>query len=172
MVNNYVTAQTGEAFSTDPVVSLFTYLSDNWDQDTGYNPPASNLIKFDSKFGLATGFYNYVIVERMPSKDTDLTLGRARKRIFDYFRVQVFCQGKSAINNRWNMEMHIRSIIDANPTALRTSGIDEMGITAFTTIVTENSGDADVTNRIPSTKGNWISRSRATCEMIYDLVAT
>lgn len=168
--SNYLDAQLGTVLTQDPVVSIFTYLKNNWGQSTGYSPPAVGTIKFDSKFGLVTGFLNYVIVERMPCVEEDQTLGRGRKRIHDNMRIQIFCQGSSAINNRWLMEMHIRSILDANPIALRTNGIDEIGISGFVPIYTGQS-DNEITNRTPATKGMWIARSRATLEVIYDLFA-
>lgn len=171
MTRNYIDAQLGAILSTDPVVTLFNYLKTNWTQATGYAPPDVTKIKFDSKFGLKTGFYNYVIVERMPTKEVDLTLGRVYKRIYDNMRMQIFCQSKSAINDRWNTEMHIRSIIDANPIALRSSGIDEVSISAFEPIITDYQGDTDITKRVPATAGMWISRSKASVQLIYDLVA-
>lgn len=171
MVFNYNVAQLGGPFTQDPVVSLFTYLKNNWTQATGYSPPAASAIKFDSKFGLVTGFNNYVIVERMPATEEDQTVGKTRKRVYDNMIIQIYCQGSSAINNRWLMEMHIRSIIDANPTALRTNGIDEIGITTFQPILTDYEKDSDITDRAPANKGLWISRSRAKVELIYDLYA-
>jgi|SRR6185312_3688826 len=173
MVVNFKDAQLGTVLTTDPAVALHTYLSANWTQNTGYTVPAANTIKFDTKFGLHTGFMNYIIVENISTNETEQTLGRQRMRIYDNKRIQIYCQGSTAKTTKWNIENHIRSIINANPTAMQaTYGIDLLTITSFQEIYTEPVDDDSRTDRAPATKGNWVSRSRALVTMIYDLYSS
>jgi len=173
MTVNWKDAQLGTILTTDPAVALWTYIKNNWSQSTGYTVPAVVDIKFDTKFGLHTGFMNYVIVENINTSENDQILGRGRMRITDNKRIQIWCQGSSAKNTKWNIENHIRSIINANPTAMQaTYGIDLIRITSFQEIYTEPVDDDSRNDRAPATKGQWISRSRALCTMIYDLYSS
>lgn len=170
MVDKLLNAQLGAVFPTDPAVALWTYVKAQWTTVTGYSPPAVSLIKFDTKFGSQKGFYNYFIVENMPQDVKPQTIGGARYRYNDVKRVQILCVGPSAKNNKWLMEQHIDSIINANPRGMITTyGIDEIQLTSFTDVVGES--DTQITGMMPN-KADQVARSRALVYLIYDKYAT
>ena len=170
MVEKLLNARLAAVFTTDPAVGLWTYVKAHWTDVTGYSPPVVGLIKFDTKFGSAKGFYNYFIVENMPQDVKPQTLGGARYRYNDVKRVQILCVGTSAKNNKWLMEQHIDSIINGNPTGMQTTyGIDEFLLTSFTDIVGES--DVQITGLMPN-KADQVARSRALVNLMYDKYAT
>lgn len=170
MVDKLLNAQLAAVFSVDPAVALWTYVKAQWTTVTGYSPPVVGLIKFDTKFGSQKGYFNYFIVENMPQAIKPQTLGGARYRYNDVKRVQILCVGPSAKNNKWLMEQHIDSIINANARGMQTTyGMDEIQLTSFTDVVGET--DVQITGLMPN-KEDQVARSRALVTLIYDKYAT
>ena len=161
MVNILRLAQTSAAFTQDPAISLMNYLKNNWTTVTGYTVPQVTAIRFDTKFGNMSG-ENFVIIENMPQTIKPQILGKGRTRTLDVKRIQILCIGHSSINNRWNMEQHIDSLINGNPLALTTNGIDIVELSDFT--VLENTPD----NTMDPAQTTVRSRSKATCTLTYD----
>lgn len=167
MVNKLLNAQLSAVFSQDPTISLKNYLSTNWATVTGYSPPAAAAIKFDTKFGSFTGF-NLVIIEEMPKSVESQIVGKGRTRVTETKRLQIWCRGSSAKNNRYLMEKHIDSLINSNPTGLTSDGIDEMHLDDFTEI--PQITDDEINKAQPQRQEVW--RSRATVRLVYDLYVT
>lgn len=163
MVSILRVAQLGTAFTTDPAISLKNYLKDNWATVTGYTPPLATAIRFDTKFGNMSG-ENFVVIENMPQTIKPQTLGKSRTRTNDVKRIQILCIGHSSINNRWHIEQHIDSLINANPRGMVTDGIDQIAVDEF--VLLENSSD----NTLAPGETTVRSRSRALCTLIYDKI--
>src|SRR6185312_14459764 len=106
-------------------------------------------VYFDDKWARAD-YANNVIIEQLRIEEQDQSLGKARIRYHHYFQVQIFCKGENAINNRFLIEQHIEDIINANPTAERGDGIDEMYITGWTPV--KNWSDDQLTKSMVETK--------------------
>lgn len=167
MVNKLLNAQLSAVFSQDPSISLKSWLSTNWTTTTGYSPPAAALVKFDTKFHSFTGM-NLVIIEEMPKTTESQTLGKGRTRVTETKRLQIWCRGSSAKNNRYLMEKHIDSLINGNPTGLQSDGIDEMHLDDFTEI--PQITDDEINKAQPQRQEVW--RSAAQVRLAYDLYVT
>jgi len=134
MTNTLKVARLDGPFTIDPSIGLWTWLKDNWTNATGYTVPDKTLIKFDVKFGDFIG-YNFVIVESMNNKATTVSLGKQWVMYNDIKRLQIMCRGTNSVNNRFQMEQHIDTLINSNPSGMQTTyGIDIMGISSFTKI--------------------------------------
>lgn len=163
-LNQWKVAQLATPFVTDPQIALKSFLSTHWaDYNAGITPSAT-AIKFDTKFGDASKMFA-VIVEKMPTvqKPEGTTLGKSRQRVYDNYRIQIFARGFSSINDAWKMKENIDSLLGANPTAMRSDGIDEIELGDFERINLDennpNTGQA---------KPTLICRYVAVCTLIYD----
>lgn len=155
----------------DPSLSLKTFLSNNWSTTTGYTVPTSTAIKFDTKFGSGKGFFNFVLIEEMPKKINPQILGSGRYVNIEVKRIQIMCIGTTAKITKWNMERHIESLINGNPTGLQTTyGIDWFHVTDFNEIPTSEN-DTTITNLQPNT-GFEKARSSAQITMRYESEST
>jgi hypothetical protein len=171
MVNKLLNSDLGAVFSTDPSIALWTYIKSIWGTTTGYTVPANTAIKFDTKFGEMKGFYNYFIVENMPSSIKPQCLGGSRYSVEEVKRVQILCIGKSAKSVKWNMEQHILSLVNSNLTNMAsTYGIKIMNISEFQEIPTSETEDVK-TGLQPNT-GFHKARSFATVRLNYELEST
>src|SRR5689334_5519983 len=108
------------------------FISSNWG---GGVTPVAAAINFDTKWSRLDKL-NHVIVEKMPNQITPQTLGASRSRFTDYYRIQVYCTGFSAINNKYNIEQEIQRIIQGNVTGIQTvnsvaTGIDFILMESF-----------------------------------------
>src|SRR3990167_2319195 len=131
--------------------SFDTWITANWSQVTGYTVPASSAIKIDTKFGSGKGFFNFLIIEEMPKKTSSQTLGNGRYTITEVKRIQIMCVGTTAKTTKYNMEKHIESLVNGNPTAMQTTyGIDWITLTDFNEIPTSET-DETITNLQPNT---------------------
>jgi hypothetical protein len=104
-----------------------------------------------------------VVVEKLAATITIQTLGKQRVRVRDNYRIQVFARGFNSIDKSYKMCQYLDDLIGANPTALRSAGIDEMHLEAFEPINTQderpNTGEA---------KSQLITRYVAPVVLIYD----
>lgn len=167
--NKLINSTLSGVFTTDPSVALFTWLKSNWGTVTGYTVPDASEIKFDTKFGGTKGFFNYVIVESVNVTTDPQVLGSSRYHSTETKRVQILCVGPSSRNTRYQMEKHIESIINGNPTAMQSDGIHTFDISDFQELNLE--AESTVTSMTPN-KQYQTSRSFATVEMRYDLEQT
>ena len=167
--NKLINSTLSDVFATDPNIALWTWLKNNWTTSTGYTVPAVSSIKFDTKFGSTKGFFNYVIVESINRTTTPQTLGSARYHSDDTKRVQIMCVGPSSKNTIYNMERHIESLINGNPTGMQSDGIEIFSITDFQDLNLES--ESAVTKMTPN-KQYQTSRAFATVTLTYDLVQT
>ena len=152
MSNKLINSRLGTVFSTDPAVTLWTVIKNNWTNSTGYTVPAQATVKFDTKFGEFKGFFYFVIVENMPNIVKPQTLGNSRYVYEDKKRVQILAIGSDAKDKKWKMERHIDSIVNGNPTLAQTTyGIDVVTLSDFTEIPTDEN-DVSITGLTP-TKG-------------------
>jgi len=171
LTEKLLNARLNAVFSTDPAVGLWTWLKSVWDTTTGYTVPAKTAIKFDTKFGSMKGFYNYIIVENMPTIVTPQTLGGSRYENTEVKRIQILCVGTSAKNTKWNMERHIDSLINGNPTGMQTTyGINTIQCGTFSEIGT-GEDDPTVTKLQPNRAFQRV-RSFAEVELKYEQVGT
>lgn len=167
MPNKLLNAQLGAVFSQDPSISLKSYLSTNWTTTTGYSPPSTANIKFDTKFGSFTGF-NMIIIEDMPKTIASQTLGKGRTRVTENKRIQIWCRGTSGKNNRYLIEKHIDSLLNGNPRGMISDGIDIVELDDFREI--PQITDDEINKAQPQRQEVW--RSVATVRLIYDLYST
>jgi len=171
MTNKLVNARLNAVMPTDPAVALWTWLKSVWGTTTGYTVPASTAIKFDTKFGEQKGFLNFVIVENMPTIVKPMTLGGARYSNEEVKRIQIISTGTSAKNTKWNMERHIDSLINGNPTGMQTTyGMNEIQCGTFSEI-----GTGETEQKITALQPNRAFqrvRSFAEVTLKYDQVAT
>ena len=166
MTNKLLNSRLG-AVIPDPSISLDTYLTANWATVTGYTVPAISAIKIDTKFGSTKGFFNYIIIEEMPKKITPQTVGANRYTNTEVKRIQIMCIGTTAKVTKWNMERHIESIVNGNPTGMQTTyGIDWIQLTDFNEIPTSETDEA-ITNMQPNT-GFQKARSTAQVTMRWE----
>ena len=155
----------------DPSISFDTWLSANWSTVTGYTVPAISAIKVDTKFGSTKGFFNYIIIEEMPKKITPQTVGANRYTNVEVKRIQIMCIGTTAKVTKWNMERHIESLVNGNPTGMQsTYGIDWIQLTDFNEIPTSET-DETITNMQPNT-GFQKARSTAQISMRWESEST
>src|SRR3990167_326590 len=170
MVNKLLNARLDAVTPTDHAVALWTILSNNWAEVTGYSPPAASTIKFDTKFGAFKGKANYVIVENMPTSIKPQVLGNSRYQYEDKKRLQILCHGPSAKNNKWLIEKHIDSLLNGNPTILQTTyGIDTVTISDFTEIPGESE---DMKSGMTPNTMDQTARSFATVTLMYETYST
>ena len=167
MVNKLLNSRLGTAFTTDPSVALWTYVKSIWGTSTGYTVPANTAIKFDTKFGEVKGFYNFFVVENMPSSHKPQIIGANRFSVSEVKRIQIMCVGKSAKNVKWNMENHISSLINGNITGMQSYGIDSMILSDFTEIPTTET--ETIKTDLQPNVGFQKTRSFATVTLRYDL---
>lgn len=159
------------AITPDPSISFDTWLSANWSTTTGYTVPASSAIKIDTKFGSTKGFFNYIIIEEMPKKISPQTIGSGRYTNVEVKRIQIMCIGTTAKVTKWNMERHIESLVNGNPTGMQTTyGIDWIQLTDFNEIPTSEN-DGTMTNLQPNT-GFQKARSTAQVTMRWESEAS
>jgi len=171
LVNKLINSRLGTVFTTDPAVTLWTIIKNNWTNSTGYTVPTQATVKFDTKFGEFKGFFYYVIIENMPTFVTSQILGNSRYLYEDKKRLQILAIGSDAKDKKWKMERHIESIINGNPTLAQTTyGIDVVTISEFTEIPTDET-EATTTNLNP-TKGFHKARSFATVTLRWEQEAT
>lgn len=155
------------AITPDPSISFDTWLTANWGTITGYTVPAISAIKVDTKFGSTKGFFNYIIIEEFPKNISPQTLGSSRYVNVEVKRIQILCIGITAKVTKWNMEKHIESLINGNPTDMQvTYGIDSMILSSFNEIQTAET-DQLITNMQPNT-GFQKARSTATVTLRYE----
>ena len=166
MVNKLLNSRLN-AIIPDPSISFDTWLSANWATNTGYTVPAISAIKVDTKFGSTKGFFNYIIIEEMPKKITPQTVGANRYTNVEVKRIQIMCIGTTAKVTKWNMERHIESLVNGNPTGMQsTYGIDWIQLTDFNEIPTSETDDS-ITNMQPNT-GFQKARSTAQITMRWE----
>lgn len=158
-------AQLGTAFVQDPAISLMKFLKTNWDQPVVFTAVPKANINFDTKWARAD-FPNSIIIEQMNVKSEDQALGRTRIRYHHYFKIQVFCKGTSALNNRYQIEQHLEDLINANSTAERGDGFDEFGIEGWQPVQTWT--DDEISKVTVTTKNTTESRSKAIVHVIYE----
>ena len=155
------------AISPDPSISFDTWLTANWSITTGYTVPAITAIKVDTKFGSTKGFFNYIIIEEMPKNIKPQILGSGRYTNIEVKRIQILCIGTTAKVTKWNIERHIESLVNGNPTDMQTTyGIDLIQITDFNEIPTAES-DQSITSLQPNT-GFQKARSTAQLTMKWE----
>ena len=148
----------------DPSISFDTWLTANWATVTGYTVPAISAIKIDTKFGSTKGFFNYIIIEEMPKKITPQIVGGSRYVNIEVKRVQILCIGTTAKVTKWNIERHIESLVNGNPTDMQTTyGIDWMQLTDFNEIPTSETEQA-ITNLQPNT---GFQKARSTAQITF-----
>ena len=170
MVNKLLNSRLG-AVIPDPSISFDTWLSANWTTSTGYTVPALSAIKVDTKFGSTKGFLNYIIIEEFPKKITPQMVGASRYTNVEVKRIQVMCIGTTAKVTKWNMERHIESLVNGNPTGMQTTyGIDWIQLTDFNEIPTSET-DQTITNLQPNT-GFQKARSSALITMRWESEAS
>ena len=134
----------------------------NWATVTGYTVPAITAIKVDTKFGSTKGFFNYIIIEEMPKKITPQIVGGSRYVNMEVKRIQIMCIGTTAKVTKWNIEKHIESLVNGNPTGMQTTyGIDWMQLTDFNEITTSEN-DETITNVQPNTA---FQKARSTAQI-------
>lgn len=81
------------------------------------------------------------------------------------------CIGTTAKTTKYNMEKHIESLVNGNPTAMQTTyGIDWINLTQFNEIPTSET-DTTLTNLQPNT-GFEKARSTALVTFRYETEAT
>lgn len=170
MVNKLLNSRLS-AITPDPSVSFDTWLSANWATVTGYTVPTSSAIKIDRKFGSGKGFFNFIIIEEMPKRITPQIVGSGRYVNFETKRIQIMCIGTDAKTTKWNMERHIESLVNGNPTGMQTTyGIDWIHLTEFNEIPTSEN-DQTLTNLQPNT-GFQKARSTAQITMRWESEAS
>ena len=166
MVNKLLNSRLG-AVIPDPSISFDTWLTANWSTVTGYTVPAASAIKTDTKFGSGKGFFNFIIIEEMPKKISPQTVGAGRYTNIEVKRIQIMCIGTTAKVTKWNMEKHIESLVNGNPTGMQTTyGIDWMTLSDFTEIPTSED-DGTISNLQPNT-GFQKARSRAVITLRFE----
>lgn len=171
MTNKLINSDLGAVFSTDPSVALWTYIKSIWGTTTGYTVPANTAIKFDTKFGSGKGFFNFFVVENMPSSIRPQTVGGSRYTVEEVKRIQIMCIGTSAKDTKWKMEQHILSLLNSNLSGMTaTYGIKIMNISEFQEIPTSET-EQTITNLQPNT-GFQKARSFATVRLRYELEST
>lgn len=171
MTNKLLNSDLGAVFTVDPAVGLWTYIKSIWTTATGYTVPAASAIKFDTKFGEMKGFYNYFVVENMPSSIKPQVLGGSRYTVEEVKRIQILCIGKSAKDTKWKMEKHIESLLNGNLLGMQgTYGIKVMNISSFQDIPTSETESA-ITGLQPNT-GFHKARSFAVVRLQYELEST
>ena len=150
MTNKLLNSRLG-AVIPDPSISFDIWLTANWATVTGYTVPAITAIKVDTKFGSTKGFFNYIIIEEFPKKTQAQMVGALRYTHTEVKRIQIMCIGTTAKVTKWNMEKHIESLVNGNPTGMQTTyGIDWIQLTEFNEIPTSET-DTTITNLQPNT---------------------
>lgn len=133
--------------------------------------PALSAIKVDTKFGSTKGFFNYIIIEEFPKKITSQMVGASRYTSVEVKRIQILCIGTTAKVTKWNIERHIESLVNGNPTGMQTTyGIDWIQLTEFNEIPTSET-DSTITNLQPNT-GFQKARSSALITMRWESEAS
>jgi len=144
--------------------SFDTWLTSVWGTNTGYTVPTSSAIKIDTKFGSGKGFFNFIIIEEMPKKITSQIVGNGRYTNSEVKRIQIMCIGTTAKTTKYNMEKHIESLVNGNPTAMQgTYGIDWIILTDFNEIPTSET-DSTLTNLSPNT---GFQKARSTAQITF-----
>jgi hypothetical protein len=143
---------------------LRNFINTNWSQTSVYSDTglARDYLTIDTKFANASKQYA-VIVEKLAVTSTPSVLGKQRIRVRDAYRIQVHARGFSAIDKAYKMCQYLEDLLGANPTALRSSGIDEIELSEFSPINTQD--------ELPNTaqaKSQLVVRYVATCTLIYD----
>jgi hypothetical protein len=155
------------AITPDTSISFDTWLTSVWSTVTGYTVPAIAAIKVDTKFGSGKGFFNFIIIEEMPKTITPQVIGNKRYVNSEVKRIQIMCIGTTAKVTKYNMEKHIESLVNGNPTAMQsTYGIDSITLSSFNEIQTAETDDT-ITNMQPNT-GFQKARSAATITLRFE----
>ncbi len=169
MTNKLLNARLS-AITPDPSKSFDTWLTANWTVTTGYTVPAVSAIKVDTKFGSTKGFFNFIVIEEMPKAIEPQMVGAGRYTNVEVKRIQIMCIGTDAKTTKWNIEKHIESLVNGNPTGMQTTyGIDWIQLTTFQEIPTSEN-DGVITNLQPNT-GFQKARSTAQISMRYETYA-
>lgn len=147
-------------FSTDPAISIKNYLQNNYSL---LNPPAAS-ITFDTKFANMAK-QNAVIVKPVSLTMPPVVLGAVRYRYTANYRLQVYCTGHSAKNNKFLIEQEIERILKTNVNALNADGIEEIILDSFAEIETNFDGVNKTT-----ADTSLVARSTAAITAVYDKV--
>jgi hypothetical protein len=163
-LNAWKLAQTGAAFTQDPRISLRAFIYNNWSQTSVYSDTglARSLVHIGTRFDDLSKQY-IVIVEKLAVTSTNTVLGKQRIRVRDAYRIQVYARGFSAIDKSYKMCQYLEDLIGANPTALRSDGIDEIELSEFSPVNTQDEKPSAGLG-----KSQLIVRYAATCTLIYD----
>ena len=98
----------------------------------------------------------------MPKKIAPQTIGAGRYTNIEVKRIQILCIGTTAKVTKWNIEKHIESLVNGNPTGMQTTyGIDWMQLTDFNEIITSETDDT-ITNLQPNT---GFQKARSTAQI-------
>lgn len=121
-------AQTGTTgFATDPRISLMNYIKTNW--ASVCTDPAIDSITVDTKLK-NNAKQNTITIEKMPTvtPDEGRTIGNGWKEMKETYRLYISAKGFNSIDKSWKMTQSLDDLIDANPTALQSAGIDWMKV--------------------------------------------
>jgi len=171
---NLVPARINAVFPIDPQIVLKNYIRQNWGTGNITGLPASDSVGMDTKWG-APNMLNKeqaILVEKMPKHIEAQVLGGSRSTYVDSYRVQIYCRGHSARNNKYLMEQEIERIINGDSKAIQTvnntaTGIDWAWCSDFNEILVQN--DAKVAQgTIGFGIDSTAARSSAIVEFHYD----
>jgi len=167
-----ITAQTGSPFAQDPAISLkFLLGADNTTTPAGQwgsagassSLPLISTVNIDTKWG-PSGMHNRILIENFPRIVKYQVIGGVRTRTWDIKRVQVWCDTKNAVQNKWLIEEEIKRIVNGFKLGLQSVGIDEMIFErGFEDIEIEEPG---VSGEVG--KGGYLARSDCLIKLIYD----
>ena len=170
MVNKLLNSRLA-AITPNTTASFDTWLTSKWSQITGYTVPAASAIKIGTEFGSGKGFFNFILIEEMPKRITPQMVGASRYTSVETKRVQIMCIGTAAKTTKYNMEKHIESLVNGNPTDMQTTyGIDWMQLSEFNEIQTSEN-DSVITNLTPNT-GFQKARSSAVLNLRFETEAS
>jgi len=148
----------------DPAITLKNYISTNWASFvSGVTPPLAATILFDTKFSRLDKA-NFVIIEPMPGDTESQVIGNGRYVYDDVRRIQIFCNSKTAFNDRWLMERHITNLINANMLGMQAQGIIWAMIDKFEEIRMQ----PEAKTNIPEIQSTSIARSFAFILLRYE----
>ena len=107
----------------------------------------------------------------MPKSIKSQTVGNGRYTNTEVKRIQIMCIGTAAKTTLYNIEKHIESLVNGNPTGMQTTyGIDWISLSDFTDIPTSENDDT-ITNLQPNT-GFQKARSKATITLRFETEAS
>lgn len=150
---------------SDTSVLLLNFLKTGYQALTSPTPAYANIL-FDTKWSRMDK-YAMVIIEKMPGNITTPILGSNRFRYEVYKRVQLLTRRNSAINDLYNLESNIETIINTNPTGQWANGIDQLFVTNFTPVLIKP-GDDQILIGETIDQTATLARSFAIIKMIYE----